>query len=129
MLRPGFARNNTGVMIVDDSAPNSPAGGVEEPTLSTPEDGITLADIPHLIEVEEVRKGHRTLSSQSTILLIDKLTLELVIAKHAALLALSCSPLKNEFDLDDILEFIEAKKSGFWNNFLEKDKAKKVFCI
>ena len=126
MLRPGFARNNTGVMIVDDSAPNSPSGGAEEPPLSAPDDGITLADIPQLIEAEEARKQHRALPSQSTAPLIAELTpLELMIVKHAALLALSRSPLKNEFELDDLLEFIEAKKGGFWNKLFKKDKQKK----
>ena len=113
-------------MIVDDSAPNSPSCGAEEPPLSAPDDGITLADIPQLIEAEEARKQHRALPSQSTAPLIAELTpLELMIVKHAALLALSRSPLKNEFELDDLLEFIEAKKGGFWNKLFKKDKQKK----
>ncbi|KAH8111025.1 RhoGAP-domain-containing protein [Phellopilus nigrolimitatus] len=126
VLRPGFARNNTGVMIVDDSAPNSPSGGIEDPSLSRPDDGITLADIPQLIEAEEARKQHRPLPSQSHIPLVAELTpLELMIVKHAALLALSRSPLKNEYDLDDLLEFIEVKKGGFWNKIFKANKQKK----
>ncbi|EJD07623.1 RhoGAP-domain-containing protein [Fomitiporia mediterranea MF3/22] len=125
-LRPGFARNNTGVMIIDESAPNSPSGGIEDPPIARSDDGITLADIPQLIEAEEARKQHRALPSQSTIPLIAELTpLELMIVKHAALLALSRSPLKNEFELDDLLEYIEVKKGGFWNKFFKKDKQKK----
>lgn len=126
LLRPGFARNNTGVMIVDDSAPNSPSGGNDEPPLSAPDDGISLADIPQLIEAEEARKQHRALPSQSHIPLVAELTpLELMIVKHAALLVLSRSPLKNECDLDDLLEFIEVKKGGFWNKLFKANKQQK----
>ncbi|OCB86376.1 RhoGAP-domain-containing protein [Sanghuangporus baumii] len=79
-----------GVMIVDDSAPNSPSGGADEPPMTVAQDGITLADIPHVIEAEEARKQHRALPSQSTVPTIAELTpLELMIVKHAALLALS----------------------------------------
>ncbi|KAL5513234.1 RGA1 [Sanghuangporus vaninii] len=126
IIRPNFISNNTGVMIVDDSAPNSPSGGADEPPMTVAQDGITLADIPHVIEAEEARKQHRALPSQSTVPTIAELTpLELMIVKHAALLALSRSPLKNDFELDDLLEFIEVKKGGFWNKFFKKDKQKK----
>lgn len=125
-LRPGMGRNTTGVMIVDDSAPNSPLGGVESP-LAPPDDVVTLADIPHVIEAEEARKQHRSLPSQSTIPLMGELgPLEQLIVKHAALLALSRSPVKSEVDLDDLLEFIEIKKESFWNKlFNKKEKQKK----
>lgn len=126
VIRPSFARGNTGVMIIDDSAPNSPSGGVEESPLSAPEDGITLADIPQLIEAEEARKQHRALPYQSPIPLVAELTpLGLMIVKHSALLALYRSPLKNEFELDDLLEFIETKKGGFWNKLFKANKQKK----
>ncbi|KAI5121611.1 hypothetical protein M0805_001143 [Coniferiporia weirii] len=126
VLRPSFARNNTGVMIVDDSLPNSPSGVYDGPSLSAPEDGITLADIPQLIEAEEARKQHRALPSQSHVPLIAELTpLELMIVKHAALLSLSRSPLKSEVDLDDLLEFIEVKKGGFWNKLFKANKQQK----
>ena len=113
-------------MIVDDSVPSSPSGGADEPPMTVAQDGITLADIPHVIEAEEARKQHRALPSQSIVPTIAELTpLELMIVKHAALLALSRSPLKNEFEVDDLLEFIEVKKGGFWNKFFKKDKQKK----
>ena len=121
MFRPPFARANTGVMIVDDSAPNSPAGGVDEPQLGPVDDGITLADIPQVIAAEEARMHHRSLPSQSPIPHIAELTpLELMIVKHAALLALYRSPLKGEFDLDELLDFVEAKKGGFWTKWFNK---------
>lgn len=126
MIRPSFARNNTGVMIVDESAPNSPAGGAEEPVLNAVDDGITLADIPQLIEVEEARKQHRALPSQSPIPMIAELTpLELMIVKHAALLTLLRSPLKSEFELDDLIEFLEVKKGGFFYKLFKGGKQQK----
>jgi hypothetical protein len=121
MYRPPFARANTGVLVVDDSAPNSPAGGVEEPQLGPVDDGITLADIPQVLAAEEARKRHQSLPSESPIPHMAELTpLELMIVKHAALLSLYRSPLKSEFDLDDLLEFVEVKKSGFWNKLFNK---------
>lgn len=126
VIRPSFARNNTGVMIVDESAPNSPSGGVDEPPLNAPDNGITLADIPQLLEVEEARQQHRALPSQSHVPLVAELTpLELMIVKHSAVLALCRSPLKNEFEIDDLLEFIEVKKNNFWNKLFKGNKQKK----
>lgn len=132
IIRPGFARNNTGVMIVDESAPTSPAGGNEEAPMAASEDGITLADIPQLIEAEEARKHHRSLPSQSHVPLVAELTpLEQIIIRHSALLALSRSPIKNEFDLEDLLEFIEIKKSNFFAKFFKQNKQKKgeLLCL
>lgn len=116
-------------MIVDDSAPTSPAGGVvDEPPLSAVSSGgdaITLADIPQFIEAEE-RKQYRAIPNQIQVPMIAELTpLELMIVKHCALLALYRSPLKNEIDLDEMLEFIEAKKGGFWNKIFKGNKQKK----
>ncbi|KAJ8487930.1 hypothetical protein ONZ45_g14153 [Pleurotus djamor] len=135
VLKPSFARNNTEVMIVDDSTPNSPAGGVEDPLLSTiPDDSITLADIPQLMERAQAREQHRALPRQHAIPFVSDLSiLELTIVKHAAVLALTRSPLKDQFDLDEILESIELKKGGFWNKLFKgndkKIKKKGVFGV
>jgi hypothetical protein len=46
-FRPPFSRGATEVKIVDDSVPNSPATGMDDPMGQVPpEEGITLADIP-----------------------------------------------------------------------------------
>ena len=125
-LRPSFARNNTGVMIVDDSMPNSPAPLSEDPLMNQQDDGITLADIPQLLEAEEARMQHRPSPFQTSRPLIAELApLELMIVKHSALLALYRSPLKNEIDMDDLLEFLEVKKGGFWNKLFKPGKQKK----
>lgn len=110
---------------MDDSAPTSPAGGVEEPKLPG-EDGITLADIPQIVEAAQAREQRRSLPSQSAIPYIAELSpLELAIVKHAALLALQKSPLRDQFDLDEILELVEIKKSSFWNKLFKANNDKK----
>lgn len=125
-FRPSLGRNNTEVMIVDDSAPTSPAGGVDEPKLPG-EDGITLADIPQIVEAAQAREQRRSLPSQSPYPYIAELSpLELAILKHAAVLALQRSPLRTEFDLDEILELVELKKSSFWNKLFKANNDKKA---
>lgn len=124
--RPSLARGNTEVMIVDESAPASPAGGVEEPKLPGVEDGITLADIPQIVEAAQAREQHRSLPRQSSIPFISELTpLELAIVKHSAVLALQRSPLRESFDLDEILELVEIKKASFWNKIFKAGNEKK----
>ncbi|KAF8845141.1 hypothetical protein BDN67DRAFT_977653 [Paxillus ammoniavirescens] len=126
-VRPQVVRNNTEVKIVDESAPNSPAGGPEDAPLHVPDDGITLADIPQLMEAAQAREQHRSLPRQSTIPHIAELSaLELVIVKHCALLALQRSPLRDQIDLDELLELVETKKAGFWNKLFKAGDKKNV---
>lgn len=126
-VRPPLIRNNTEVKIIDDSAPNSPAGGLEETPLHVPDDGITLADIPQLMEVAQAREQQRSLPRQSTIPHIAELSvLELAIVKHCALLALQRSPLKDQIELDELLELVETKKAGFWNKLFKAGDKKNV---
>ncbi|KIJ65689.1 hypothetical protein HYDPIDRAFT_110835 [Hydnomerulius pinastri MD-312] len=125
--RPQLVRNNTEVKIVDESAPNSPANGPEETPLHAPDDGITLADIPQLMEAAQAREQQRSLPRQSTIPNIAELSaLELAIVKHSALLALQRSPLKDHIDLDELLELVETKKGGFWNKLFKAGDKKNV---
>ncbi|EGN96591.1 hypothetical protein SERLA73DRAFT_170041 [Serpula lacrymans var. lacrymans S7.3] len=126
VVRPNYTRNNTEVMIVDESAPNSPAGGIEEPPLHAPDDGITLADIPQLMEAAQAREQQRSLPRQSSIPHVAELNaLELVIVKHCAVLILQKSSLRDQFDLDEILELVEIKKGGFWNKLFKAGNDKK----
>jgi hypothetical protein len=125
-LRPSLTRNNTEVMIVDESAPNSPAGGAEDGPGTIPrhrDDALTLADIPQLMEVAQAREQHRSLPRESSTPYVAELSaLELAIVKHSALLALTRSPLKDQFDLDEMLDLVETKKGGFWNKLFKGDK-------
>jgi len=91
-------------------------------------DSFTLADIPSLMEAAQAREQHRSLPRESRTPYISQLSaLELTIVKYAAVLALMRSPLKDSFDLDEILEMIETKKSNFWNKLFSKgDKGSKA---
>lgn len=94
---------------------------------ATSSDGITLADIPSLVEAAQAREQHRSLPRESSIPFISNLSpLELAIVKHCAVLALSRSVLKDSFDLDEILELVENKKSTFWNKLFNKGDKSKV---
>jgi hypothetical protein len=125
-LRPSLTPSNTDteVMIIDESVPNSPSG--DEQTIPKRDDALTLADIPQLMQVAQAREQQRLLPRQNSIPYIAELSaVELAIVKHCAVLALTRSPLKDHFDLDEILEMIETKKSGFWNKLFKSDKDKK----
>lgn len=100
-------------------APGSSAAG---------SDGLTLADIPSIMEAAQAREQHRSLPREGSIPYISELSpLELAIIRHCAVLALIKGPLKDSFDLDEILEMVEAKKSTFWNKLFNKgEKAKNV---
>ena len=127
-MRPSLGRNNVEVTIVDDSGPSSPAAGPDEPQpqSSAPDEGITLADIPQLMEAAQAREQQRSLPRQSSIPYIAELSaLELAIVKHCAVLTLHRSPLKDQFDLDEILELVEVKKGGFWNKLFKGGNDKK----
>ncbi|KAI0328665.1 RhoGAP-domain-containing protein [Cubamyces sp. BRFM 1775] len=127
VIRPSFARGNTAIKIVDESGPSSPAGGNgEDGMVGGIEDGITLADIPQLVEAAQAREQRRSLPNQNATPYIAELTpLQLAIVKHCAVLVLQRSPLRDQFDLDEILELVEAKKSSFWNKLFKPGNDKK----
>ncbi|EKM81832.1 hypothetical protein AGABI1DRAFT_118900 [Agaricus bisporus var. burnettii JB137-S8] len=123
-LRPAFSRNNNEVMILEESAPNSPTGGEENP-LGPAKDGkaFSLGDIQSIVEAAQAREQHRSLPRETSLPYISRLDpLELALVKHLAVLALMRSPLKDSFDLDEILEMVEPKKSGFWQKLFKPDK-------
>ncbi|KDQ18981.1 hypothetical protein BOTBODRAFT_126829 [Botryobasidium botryosum FD-172 SS1] len=129
VIRPDFARNNTQVCIIDDNVPEEGAGardgaqrgGPRSPTRqSFADDGLTLADIPRLLESEQAREQHRPLPRQDGKPLIAELNpLELMIVKHFAVLQLYRSPLREHFDLDEVLGSLEVKKNTFWDKFFK----------
>ncbi|KAK7435963.1 Rho-type GTPase activating protein Rga1 [Stygiomarasmius scandens] len=129
VIRPAFARNNTEVMIVDDSAPNSPAIGSDEARDGMmdmpPDESITLADIPQLMEAAQAREQQRSLPRLNQIPCIAELSaLELAIVKYSAVLVLIKSPLKDMIDIEELLEMVEAKKTGFWKALLGRGDKK-----
>ncbi|KAH9169848.1 hypothetical protein EDB89DRAFT_2230988 [Lactarius sanguifluus] len=128
--RPNYLRKNTDVKIVDEPTPSSPSSAVPSdggpfgnvpppgPTL----EGITLADIPQLAEAAQAMEQRRSLPRQSLVPYIAELTpLELAIVRHAAVVVLYRSPLRDQVDLDEILEMVEKniKKKGLFGVPLE----------
>ena len=90
------------------------------------DDSITLADIPQLMEAAQAREQQRSLPRESSIPYIAELSpMELAIVKHAAVLLLTKSPLKDAFDLDEVLEMVETKKSRFWKTLFKNEKKNK----
>ncbi|KZV72182.1 RhoGAP-domain-containing protein [Peniophora sp. CONT] len=139
--RPALSRKNTDVMIVDDPmpAPASPAeiapsnGGLPLPLQPVvAREGITLADIPQLAEAAQALEQHRALPRQRATPFIAELApLQLAIVKHAAVVILYRSALRDSFELDELLEMVEVRKGGFWGKLFKgsgggaKGKAKK----
>ena len=123
-FKPPYAKGNNEVKIIDDSAPSSPSLAYDDhpPELQphSADDGITLADIPQLVQVAQARAQHRPLPRESAIPFIADLSaLELAIVKHSAAVVLSRSPLKDQMDMDEIFDLLEMKKGGFWNRLFK----------
>jgi hypothetical protein len=133
IIRPAFARNNTSVCIINDDndtqfVDQSPPSGKERQTESAfaDDEGVTLADIPALVEAEQARMERgRTPRRDGRPLLSGLSVLESLIIKHFALLALQRSPLAPLIDVDELLELMEVKKNGWWNKIFKTGKDKK----
>ncbi|GAA5959604.1 hypothetical protein JCM3765_007214 [Sporobolomyces pararoseus] len=137
--RPGFHRATTAVHIVDEQTDSTPQqegpglGGASEPTQD--EEGITLADLPKVMEAEQKRAEQRHYFPNK--LLSELSALEYFIVKHVAavLLASETSALRDVAPLDELLEIIDARKNTFWGklfkggNEQKKVKKKGVFAI
>ncbi|KAJ7890663.1 hypothetical protein B0H14DRAFT_2690252, partial [Mycena olivaceomarginata] len=87
-----------------------PALMIQQPRNPKLDNGITLADIPQLMEVAQAREEQRSLPRENSIPYIAELSaLELAI-----------------FDLDELIEMVETKKSGFWNKLFKAGDKKNV---
>lgn len=122
--RPPFQYTNTQAYAIDHSPVGPPAAqDYQLPYLdANPEEAdpvISLADIPQLIEGQQYRNSGRKL-------VVELNTLEFTILKYTALWKLTRSELKDYIDVDEMLEFLETKKSGFWNKLLMRGGDKKV---
>jgi hypothetical protein len=123
-FKPPYARGNSEIKIIEDSAPSSPslAYGDHPPEVHSqnPDDGITLADIPQLVQVAHARAQQRQLPGENAIPFIAELgPLELTIVKHCAAVVLSKSSLKDQMDMDEIFDLLGAGKGGFWNRLFK----------
>jgi hypothetical protein len=131
--RPDYFRKNTNteVKIVDEPTPSTPPATVQsesDPLGSVPTlEGLTLADIPQLAEAAQAMEQRRSLPRQSIAPYIAELTpLELAIVRHAAVVVLYRSPLRDQLDLDEILEMVEVKKQGFWGKLFKGNDKKNI---
>ena len=133
--RPIFLRKNTDVRSVDEPTPSSPSSTVppdggpfsDVPPPGPTLEGITLADIPQLAEAAQAMEQRRSLPRQSLVPYIAELTpLELAIVRHAAVVVLYRSPLRDQMDLDEILEMVEVKKQGFWGKLFKGNDKKNI---
>ena len=121
--RPGYLCKNTEVKIVDKPTPPTP------PATTPPEgdpgsvptlEGLTLADIPRLTEAAQAMGQRRLLPRHGLAPYVAELTpLELAIVRHAAVVVLYRSPLRDQVDLDEISEMVEVKKQGFWGKLFK----------
>ena len=90
-------------------------------------EGLTLADIPQLAEAAQAMEQRRSLPRQSVAPYVAELTpLELAIVRHAAVVVLYRSPLRDQMDLDEILEMVEVKKQGFWGKLFKGNDKKNI---
>ncbi|QRV88773.1 Rho-type GTPase-activating protein 1 [Ceratobasidium sp. AG-Ba] len=120
VVRPQFARNNTQIRIVDESL----ASPVREDAFDDGSgEGLTLGDIPQLVEAEQ----RRSLPRQGGRRLIAELSpLELLVVKHVAMYHLSRGPLREVVDQDEVWDLLELKKNTFWGKLFKGGKDKQA---
>jgi hypothetical protein len=87
------------------------------------EDGITLADIPQFIEATQNRSFPNAHGRPHIAELPPH---ELILVKYAALLIIAKSPLGDPALVEEMIEFLEAKKGGFWNKLFNKGDKKNM---
>jgi hypothetical protein len=112
-----LARTTTAVRIVDEHGPDT--GPVRDPLDS---DGITLADLPGVMEAERAREQRGTPSAHAPhVKFLSELSaLEFFIVKHVAVLELASEPaLKDVAPLEELLELIDARKNTFWGKLFK----------
>lgn len=126
VIRPPFARNNTSVRIVSETA-EQPESLIPEPDTLSPQtqsrrapedDALTLSDIPMIV------KNTRKSPMDSLPLMALLSNLQHLIVRHFALLQLQKTSLGNVIDMDEVLELLDARKNQWWNK-LFKGNAKK----
>ena len=100
---------------------NASMAPISSPSTTPYDEGITLADIPMILQAEQVREQREQTSSTSSRRPISSLSAEeLQVFKYVALLRVQKSSLLEFVDMDDALELIETRKNTFWGKFLFK---------
>lgn len=143
--RPTLARGTTAVQIVDE-APTSEVGTPYEPPsmqriatngeqprranrrLSIEDDeGLTLADLPQMLEAEHAKELRRGSADRQTILLSELTAWQYFVIKHAAaiMVASEGSPLRDVCTFDELLDIIDARKNTFWGKLFKGSNERK----
>lgn len=82
-----------------------------------------MADIPQLIEATQNRSLPSVRGRQH---IAELNASELLLVKYAALLIIARSPLGDPAMVEEMIEWLEAKKSGFWNKLFNKGDKRNV---
>ena len=94
---------------------------ISAPSTTPYDEGITLADIPMILQAEQVREQREQTSSTSSRRPISSLSAEeLQVFKYVALLRVQKSSLLEIVDLDDALDLIVRRKNTFCGLFQVK---------
>lgn len=124
-IRPAFARHNTDVRIQDQGPLRQPSGDDSGHLIADPDEQLTLADIPQLLQQEQAREQHRQLPTYDGRVIADLSALELFVIKHLAVLMLQQGPLKDVVPFDELIDFIDIRKNTFWGKLFKSGKDKK----
>lgn len=126
-----MGRALTAVRVIEDTALSpslEPSSAFASPT-SVNEEGITLADLPQVMEAEQARTEHRMPPRPAHGVLLSELSaLELIVVKHAAALMIvsETSPLKDIIQMEEVMDLVDFRKNTFWGKFFKGGQDKKV---
>ncbi|KAH9021711.1 RhoGAP-domain-containing protein [Lactarius deliciosus] len=87
-----------------------------------------VSDVPQPAEAAQTTERRRSVPPQNLAPYVAELTsLELAIVRHAAVAVLYRSSLRDEMDLDQVLEMFEVKRQRFWERLFKPgdDRKKK----
>lgn len=124
-IRPAFARHNTDVRIQDQGPVRQPSGDDANRVINEPEEGLKLSDIPQMLQAEQDREHSIHTPVYRGRYISELSPVELFIVKHTAALLLQQTPLKDAMPFDELVEFLEARKSTFWGKLFKGGKDKK----
>ncbi|WFD08158.1 Rho-type GTPase activating protein Rga1 [Malassezia vespertilionis] len=126
-IRAPFTRHNSDVLVREDGQKDTASESHLSLRHSTDE-GITLADIPMILQAEQdrVQRGE-PVERKAERTPISALAPEaLYVLKHLALLYLQKSPLAAHVAEDDLLELVEVRKNTLWGKLFKPNNRRDV---
>lgn len=126
-IRAPFARHNDDVLVREDSrrAPMGDALGTHMPN----DEGITLADIPMILQAEQDREqlgGAGVAELRERRPISSLAPEEMFVLKHVALVRLQQSPLADAIAADNLMELVEARRNTFWGKLFKGNTRRDV---